>query len=201
RHRRPLGAPPAAAHVLWRAGGDDLRALRPAGAADPVAAHWHVAEDLNFEEASIFHLVPGGGALFIVLEDGSVHVLAADGLVDPADPNLAKRANRSRAQIGDVITYTIVFDNTMPVAGEPIVDQPSVWLADLLPAPLRYVPGSALIDPDGPAGPQPWRPAPDPADEDGTLWWELTDDDIGPIPHSTKRSLSYQAVVSAAAIE
>lgn len=141
------------------------------------------------------------GALWAII-NGDVYRMSYDNANEGAyvDPPLLKTANRSNAQIGDVITYTITFDNTRLIDDvDELVRQSNVWIEDVLPAGFVYVEGSSYIYPNGVGGSgQPVQVA-DPVGG-RTLYWELATP-ADPIEVGTRRSLTYQVIVGPRTME
>lgn len=139
------------------------------------------------------------GEMYSIHRMGGLHM--ADGAL--VDPPLDKRADKPTAQIGDVVTYTITFDNTKRVdEEEDIIDQLNVWIQDVLPPGFSFVEGSAYVYPSGVGGGSPVAVAPAPSSSGRTLQFELTDAATGGfIPEDTVRTLTYQAIVGPSVIE
>lgn len=166
-------------------------------------------ETLEFSEidSNVAALSVARESIWVVDEWGAIYRISASGFTVmslPPDPPLVKRADKANAQIGDVITYTITFDNTRLVDDETeLVDHTNVWIQDVLPPGFVFVEGSSYVYPPGGAAPVALAPADSPKGRTGrTLQFELTDIDVGgTIPANTTRTLTYQAIVGPRVVE
>ncbi len=102
---------------------------------------------------------------------------------------LTKEANKTLVEIGDVVTYTITFDNTVASNPQAPVNEYNVVVQDTMPMGLSYLPESLyFIDGDTV---QPVSPE----FAEGVLYIRLSDNS-NPIAADSTRVVKYQAVVT-----